>query len=395
MKVMLALLLSIALQIVNSSAVQAEGPLKAKDPSNEEGGEVLEGEQLSESQGNEEPLQPQSIPSGQQIHEEESKKWMWTLIVALAILVLVVGGLAGWQVISRSKEKEERILLEELLRQEIHTELAPLYNELKSISASFDRLLRPLEKLSQQIFDSSGTILNEISSATMKMVSNLGTLPSALRKEINHAVQAQLRAEAEKVTKEKIATLVSTMREKVDAMRRDYPVIDVAHEMKQVILPLSSQSDLKISFEGLITPYVELSDEWGTLLQALDHLGEQRGVDLRNQVQRLRKDMEVFREKASRLSQNHRPIWFIPLLEKAAWVPALSEKAESLKSLLGIEDIPIQVGAEVRNIGDFDVIRTDGMGRRNVIDDVIERGYREKATGTVIKKPRVIIRLEG
>lgn len=351
--------------------------------------------QVQSPQGNAERIgQQKPTESGRGVPPQRAPWWVWALVATLAVLVLGGTGWVGWQAIERfgerlSKESDARV---DLLLSELNNTARALQH-LDGICASLDRQLRELGQFSQQRSDRLETILAEVGSATRQIIATLQELPATWRKETGAIVQEQLQTEAEKAVEKKIAALVTSAQGGLETLRHEYPVIDVACMIKQIF---SSGADPKfLSGTNFTSSYLQLADKWETLHRAVTRLGKQEDVDLGSQEQQLHKEVEVFREQVGQFTRDHRPMWFIPFLEKAAGDAVLSEKLAKLKDALGIEDFYVQVGTEARNVSEFDVARTKGGGTRPIIDEVVERGYREKASGAVIKKPKVNIRLEA
>jgi hypothetical protein len=97
-----------------------------------------------------------------------------------------------------------------------------------------------------------------------------------------------------------------------------------------------------------------------------------------------------------------KPALFIGLLEEASRHQTLQDKADELKRLLNLEDITVEPGSQLepKDMGvtvkpvDAPIIGSSG-GTRMIVQEVVERGYRLKDNGLVIRPAKVSVRLEN
>jgi len=93
----------------------------------------------------------------------------------------------------------------------------------------------------------------------------------------------------------------------------------------------------------------------------------------------------------SNLDRYHRAARVVGIVEGARRGNILREEVERLKALLDIEEIDVVQGEELQNYKDLnlEVASSEGDGVRTVISEVVERGYKSRTTGAVLKQPRV------
>jgi hypothetical protein len=103
-------------------------------------------------------------------------------------------------------------------------------------------------------------------------------------------------------------------------------------------------------------------------------------------------------ENASEILRGwHNASWLIGLLEEAGRQPSLRDKADRLKQLLNLEDVSVELDTEVgpRELKCLQVEGYVGSGPHPFVHEVVEGGYRLKDSKTVVKQPKVIIRMEN
>lgn len=101
-----------------------------------------------------------------------------------------------------------------------------------------------------------------------------------------------------------------------------------------------------------------------------------------------------FERSIEDLDKAHREVWFTGLLEEASRYPILQDKVNELKQMLKVEEVEIEAGSMPRDLDDFEVVSADGLGKRPIITEVLENGYRLTDTGTVLKRPKVRVHFE-
>lgn len=166
---------------------------------------------------------------------------------------------------------------------------------------------------------------------------------------------------------------------------------------KRIADGLNNDQSEPARFEDLLPPYTRLIAAADDVRRELSRPDFFSGDDLDGAAARAEgkfKEVEAARED---LERKHKPLCLVDLLEKASGYQGLEESANNLRELLNLEEVPVSVGTEpeAQQMEELDVVARKGHGGRIIISEVLDKGYRLKETGAVVRKPRVVVSLEG
>jgi hypothetical protein len=175
-----------------------------------------------------------------------------------------------------------------------------------------------------------------------------------------------------------------------DLMRASMLTVQIAKGLKQV-------SPEPRGLEDLLPPYVRFIQAMQDALSELNQPNLFAGGDLDGAAKRIEAKFEEIEAAREDLEGKHQPAWLVDLLEQARGHRHLESCVQHLKELLDLEDVPVSVGTELeaRHMDDVQVVEAKGYGKRTIVSEVLGNGYRVKETGTVIRKPQVVVNLEG
>jgi hypothetical protein len=190
--------------------------------------------------------------------------------------------------------------------------------------------------------------------------------------------------------------LRNDFRQRLEDLRKS-DLVQTSLVTSQIANSLKQDSPEPLGFEDLLPPYLRLLTAEKGVYQELSRPDLFADDDLDGATQRMEsrfKEVEAARED---LERKHKPAWLVDLLEKARGHHHLEERAQRLKELLNLEDVPVDVGTELeaRHMDDLEVVEARGYGKRKIVSEVLGNGYRLKETGAVVRKPRVVVSLEG
>lgn len=175
-----------------------------------------------------------------------------------------------------------------------------------------------------------------------------------------------------------------------DLMQASLLTVQIADGLKQ-------GAPERQEFEDLLPPYARFISAVDEARSVLKDPNCFAGEDLGDASRRVEAKFEGIEAAREDLERKHQPAWLLDLLERARGYQQLEERAQRLKELLHLEDIPVSVGTELEaaHMDDFQVIEAKGYGTRKIVSEVLGNGYRVKETGAVIRKPQVVLSLEG
>lgn len=164
----------------------------------------------------------------------------------------------------------------------------------------------------------------------------------------------------------------------------------------QILKSLDGESTRKERLARTFAAYTNVVEQAGSLKEKLDSFNITGSTTSVTDHQNLIGEELRSLEKAIKdLSEAHRPVWFVSLMEEARRDRSLEGNINELRSLLGLEEVIVIPGDEVRGLDELDVVGAEGAGSKRVVSELVERGYRERDTGVVICKPKVKVRLQG
>jgi len=327
---------------------------------------------------------------------------------------------------STTKPDNERITKEEI-SDAIKTDLAPLKELLRDIAAHLaaidvnvggpdiesdaSKRTREIAQEARIVLGDILAVMTNVSSEVRRLSIQLTSLPAMFEAErVRHievgkqkreTARQQLQEEKQKKEQEELenrrALLRNELVDRFEGITRHSALFDIASLTRSITDELQKVCTNSEFIENSLPQYLQLIskvDETKSKFEEFKRRGEGREqvapADLDDEAKSLEKSLED-------LTDVYKPGWFISLLDEASGYSSLQHETDSLKDVLGLEDICVEPGTvpKPKDLEGLDVLTIIGNGDRTVIADMIERGYRVKGGGIVIKKPKVIVRLEN
>lgn len=235
--------------------------------------------------------------------------------------------------------------------------------------------------------------LANIASSVAKLASDLERLPTRVRDEIVQQLDLRERLRKQEQDKKLKERLQTEFEAGVNELALKFPVLEISSATKHLLSSLQSQTKDYDNVERNYAEYLKLANHWEDLRGLKTKLNENPGRVSEELARKLSDQLKEVQEASEALTKNHRNIWFTVLLDEAARFPSTKDQAERLMDLLSIEEIPVQPGGEIKNRGDIEIARVEGGGDRAFIKEILEKGYLEKKSGQVVKKPKVTVLL--
>ncbi|MEK6409789.1 MAG: hypothetical protein AABN34_22925 [Acidobacteriota bacterium] len=326
-----------------------------------------------------------------------SRTIVFASLAIVALTLVAFGTVVWWRREKRRKGEAQRdrsdhqlmeVISEEVLSR-IQSEIEPLRGRLEDLEKLITTCLAHHEK--QEL---ANVKLKEIHEELSEIPRAIGRIPDLLR-EVLVKCLGRDRAENDKEINGATKELINGAKTKLDALLDQYHVSQVSTLVRPIIQDLEKASQSWEKFEKDFSPYLHVAKKIEELRGKLDGVESSQQIPLEEIQAGTEAELESLRSDLEALVRNHRPLWFVDLIEEAGRYPSLHEAAESLKEALDLEEIQISLGSELRDIEDVEVVGTEGMGRMALISEVVENGYRQKETGALLRKPKVKVTLEG
>jgi hypothetical protein len=309
-------------------------------------------------------------------------------------------------------KKEKDAITKEDIKQAVQTELGPLKVQL----ARIEEILAANKKEEEVPRDSTkkqdeANLLRYILNDLAKLSEQFKNLPKLIETERAQQKQDEMQRrqttkqqrQEEKKRKEQLEmesrreALQSELARRFDAVTKQSDIFCIANLTKDITEELLNVSAYQDSISNSLPKFLELIAQAEDVRRKLDDLESHGDQSTQLMGEGLESEFKSLEETSAELTKSHRPAWFINLLAESSRHPSLQEKTENLKQLLKLEDICVEPHTELNNdeLGNMDVKDFVGHGNKPFIDKVLEKGYRVKDSDVIIKKPRVIIRLEN
>ncbi|RKZ00788.1 MAG: hypothetical protein DRQ10_03425, partial [Candidatus Hydrothermota bacterium] len=157
------------------------------------------------------------------------------------------------------------------------------------------------------------------------------------------------------------------------------------------------QQELQQRFQRLL----ELAEGWERIKNSVRLLRDAAAQPDRD-LQELRMEFEALEATIEDISNALREAEatqkeedFLPLIDAIEQYPQLKPHLREFMNLIGIEEIEVPVGKTLgEDVDQYEIWDVEGFGTRQVIVEVVVKGYRKSSTGEIIRKPRVKVRLE-
>lgn len=320
----------------------------------------------------------------------------------------------------KATNKREEITKEDIV-EAVKQELAPLNAQLEQLKGSLEALSKDGEEEADENKDAPPVeneksigdlygLLENIRERLAELCDGIKNLPGQLQEELKRQKQSEKqqkqadlqRRREERERKKQLEsesrreTLHSELSRRFGQITEQSDIYRIAALTKDITGALQQASGDQESFSKNLQQYLQLVDraeEARVKLNGfndLDNSSQTTLNELESEISSLEKSLDD-------LERSHKALWFITLLEESSRHTSLQGQVDDLKQLLNLEDICVEQGMrpQDKELQDLDVKRLIGSGNTSVIHEVLERGYRVKDTDVVIKKPKVIVRLEN
>jgi hypothetical protein len=292
----------------------------------------------------------------------------------------------------------------------INNTLEPHSKRIENSLSAFETLINfahNQQEKAQVVRENIEYIFNQLSGISQA----LGELPVKVRDELSNyqrqeedrkMIQEQSRQEEDK---RKAAEILSKKKEelrtdfikRLNDLSKSSKLIQISTLARHMTNELKTASNGSLQFEKGLPPYLQLASKVEEVKKKLESIDGSSHLALQEANKQMRDEFELLEKLYESLSRYHNETLFIDLLEEAARHPNLFTRTEDLKKLLDLEEVKITPGTEPdpQILDEIEVEATEGYGTRTIISEVLENGYRLKESGTILKKPRVKVRLEG
>lgn len=186
-------------------------------------------------------------------------------------------------------------------------------------------------------------------------------------------------------------------RRRFEAVTSQSDMYGIASLVKELNDDLPTATDGQPSYAEALPPYLSFVSKAEEVRSKLSDFDGHEGNQPDGAADALEAGLKELEASAGSLSESHNAVWLISLLEEAGRQSPLREKADRLKQLLNLEDVTVELDTEVgvKDLQSLEPVEYRGEGKRPFIQEVLEGGYRLKDSKTVIKQPKVIVRLEN
>jgi hypothetical protein len=298
---------------------------------------------------------------------------------------------------------------EEVIKDTIDRALLPYILEIEKSLKSFEALIS-LANTQQETAPELHSNLNQVINQISGMSQVLGEMPVKVRDEmVSYKRQEEARKliEEQRIKEEKLQKSAALLNRRKQELREGFlnrlevletqgDLIEISTLLKQIADELQPAASNSSQLEK-VSPYLRVASQVEKLKQKLESFEVSSFFDLDATEKEVEGEFGVLEISIKSLSDYHSARWFFDLLAEAAQYPTLRSKMEDLKRLLNLEEVEIIPGTEPepQDMDKIEVEVTEGYGSRTIISEVLENGYRLKESGTILKKPRVKVRLEG
>ncbi len=198
---------------------------------------------------------------------------------------------------------------------------------------------------------------------------------------------------------ELVRTMLASIAQKLRGLQESkmLKVVSLLRNIINAIPDVPKQQELQQRFQRLL----ELAEGWERIKNSVRLLRDAAAQPDRD-LQELRMEFEALEATIEDISNALREAEatqkeedFLPLIDAIEQYPQLKPHLREFMNLIGIEEIEVPVGKTLgEDVDQYEIWDVEGFGTRQVIVEVVVKGYRKSSTGEIIRKPRVKVRLE-
>ncbi|HKZ40609.1 MAG TPA: hypothetical protein VJ044_06575 [Candidatus Hodarchaeales archaeon] len=298
--------------------------------------------------------------------------------------------------VSRKESADFKSIVNSLVEEQVplRKDVGLFRESLKAISEEIKELPFRLKTATESLKESPNEEYAKLSSSTSKLVSVVEQLPHRVKQEIVKELDFRDQAREEEEAKRKSQAVCNELKTQTEGLRGRFPIIDIASSTRELLSSLKTQmKDWEVLAKNY-AEYLKLDKQWEELNNLQSKLSEHPHMVQSELPEQLNKRIREIESLGHALTKNHRTVWFTALLDEASRFPSEQEKTLRLKGLLNLEEISLSPGQEIKNPRDVDVIGVEGTGDRTIVKEILQKGYQERTSGLVLKKPKVTVRLD-
>ncbi len=199
---------------------------------------------------------------------------------------------------------------------------------------------------------------------------------------------------------ENIRAMLAEIAQKLKKLQ-DNPMLKAAILARSMI-ESETEPSKKLALQHTYQKFLDIAEGWDRIKNQVRVLKDVASgqvpetAELRMEFEALEASIEDLTEALKYIEEELNYKDYLPLIDAMSAHPQMKQRLDEFLNLLGIEEIEVPMNRpltdeEAENVEVWDV---EGFGTRQVVIDVIARGFRSKKTGEIIRKPRVKIRLE-
>lgn len=233
--------------------------------------------------------------------------------------------------------------------------------------------------------------IQTVSSATVENLSSFLQKQDAAKRDAER--EAAQREQATRETEQFHGRLIA-----IERARKRYEVLAeskvcrISTLVADISKALAAQSALTNGCEKAVRPYLDMDSKVKDVAGKIEQLNPAI-EDANETVHGL---LESLSQAVENLNDRHRPAWCVGLLDLARKSLPTETQSKDLTNLLGLEEVQVTPGTDLNDYNSLcpEIVESDGDGSKSVITELVEVGYRNKETGTVLKPPKVKVRFE-
>lgn len=318
-------------------------------------------------------------------------------------------------VVEADKDKKTRHVSsaeipEEMIKDTIYTALQLYTANIEERLESFEARIN-LAKIPQETALELRRDLDKIIDQLSGVSTVLGEIPIKVRNEMaryKRQEEERKMIEEQRIKEEELQKKTAHLNSKKQDLREGFikrleelekrdDLIEISNLTRKIIDQLRQASSDPSQLEKDFLPYLRMIPQVETLRQKLESFDGSSFLALEEKEKEIEEEFEFLETSHKNLSKYHSVAWFFDLLAAASQHASLRSETDELKRSLGLEDVLITPGTEPepQDMDKIEVETTEGYGPKTIISEVLENGYKLRGSGTILKKPRVKVRLEG
>ncbi len=199
---------------------------------------------------------------------------------------------------------------------------------------------------------------------------------------------------------ENIRAMLAEIAQKLKKLQ-DNPMLKAAILARSMI-ESETEPSKKLALQHTYQKFLDIAEGWDRIKNQVRVLKDVASgqvpetAELRMEFEALEASIEDLTDALKSIEEELNYKDYLPLIDAMSAHPNMKQRLDEFLNLLGIEEIEVPMNRpltdeEAENVEVWDV---EGFGTRQVVIDVIAKGFRSKKTGEIIRKPRVKIRLE-